>query len=132
MEAIKNGRPGGLTEITLEAVENRQDQGQPSGVWAVTVMGARSLALCLPDMATPGQTLPLRRQLAMATRNSADEDGCPRLRANDSDPIFSFTQLTSHSLAAVFAKKTLNQIPFTHSSQNIFALPNRPGSVVQI
>lgn len=123
---------GGLTEITLEAVENRQDQGQPSGVWAVAVMGARSLALSLPDIATPGQTLPLRRQLAMATRNWADEDGCPRLRANDSDPIFSFTQLTSHSLATVFAKKTLNQIPFTHSSQNIFALPNRPGSVVPI
>ena len=51
-------------------------------------------------------------------------------------PSFQFHPTHSHlihwPLAAVFAKKTLNQIPFTHSLQNIFALPNRPGSVVQI
>ena len=119
MEATKNRRPHCRDKFGGQR-ENREYQGQPG---SGPVMDARSLALCArhchawPDLAT-------FRQLAMATRNSADEDGCPGPRLNDSDPIFSFTQLTRTSFTATghsFCEENLEPDSF-QTTRKIFSL----------
>ena len=117
MEATKNGRPHCRDKFGGQR-ENRQDQGHPgSGL----VMDARSLALCArllhawPDIATC-------RQLAMATRNLPDEDGCSGHCLNDSDPVFSFTQLTRTSFTGRSSCQENLEPDSFHTTRKIFSL----------
>ena len=105
-------RIGGLTaEISLEAREKTERTKDTRGLGRWWMQGHwRSV----PDIATLCQTLPLSGnwqwpQEIQQTRTDAPGSTSMTLTQFSVSP----TSLAPHSLATVFAKKTLNQIPFT-------------------